>query len=85
MISRVTTKWYELGAMLLSEDQEHKLEEIQSTFGSDVHKCCLQMFLFWKQSHPEANWYILVKALQSPGVDLGTVASDIQENFGGKL
>ena len=81
VIPHVATKWYELGAMLLDEDQEDKLKEIQSNFGGDVHKCCLQMFHFWRESHPEANWYILVEALQSPGVELNAVAFNIRKNF----
>ena len=84
MIPHVATKWYELGAMLLNEEQEYKLKEIQSNFGSDVHKCCLQMFHFWIESHPDANWYILVEALQSPGVELGTIAFNIKKTFRGK-
>ena len=85
MIPHVATKWYELGAMLLDDEQEYRLREIRSNFGGDVQKCCLEMFHFWGASHPEANWYILVEALQSPGVKLDTVAFNIQKNFKGTL
>ena len=84
VIPHVATKWYELGALLLSEEQECKLQEIKANFSSDVNKCCLEMFNYWRQSHAEANWYDLVEALQSPGVELKAVASDIKRKFIGK-
>ena len=84
MIPYVAERWYELGAVLLSEEEENKLQIIEAGFGSDVHKCCLKMFNYWKQSHPKANWYDLVEALQSPGVRLDAVASDIEKKFFGE-
>ena len=80
----VASNWYELGAMLLEEEQESQLKLIQSTYGSDVKKCCLDMLRYWTDTHPEATWHQLVTALRSPGVDLAAVASDIEKNFTGK-
>ena len=84
MIPHVAKKWYELGAVLLSKEEENQLQIIEADFGGDVYKCCLKMFNYWKQSHPEANWYNLVKALRSPGIRLHAVASDIEEKFIGE-
>ena len=84
VIPRVATKWYELGALLLSEEEEYKLDEIKCNCSGDVHKCCLEMFNYWKQSHAEANWYVLIEALRSPGVELNAVASDIEKKIIGK-
>ena len=77
--------WYEVGAMLLDVTQESQLKLIRATYGSDAKKCCLTMLQNWMDTHPEATWYQLVTALRSPGVDLTTVASDIERNFTGKI
>ena len=77
--------WYELGAMLLDASQESQLKMIQATHGNDAKKCCLAMLQMWMDTHPEATWHHLVTALRSPGVDLATVAADIEGNFTGKL
>jgi len=83
-VASVAPNWYELGAMLLREEQEAQLKLIQSTHGSDVRRCCLAMLQYWMDTHPEATWYHLLTALRSPGVDLASVASDIEKNFAGK-
>ena len=70
--------------MLLQEEQEAHLILIQTTHGSDARKCCLAMLQYWMSTNPEATWHQLVTALRSPGVDLTTVASDIEKNFTGK-
>ena len=80
----MASNWYELGAMLLEEEQEPQLKLIRSTYGSDVRKCCLDMLQYWTDTHPEASWHQLVTALRSPGVDLDAVASEIEKNFTGK-
>ena len=83
-VARIAVKWYEVGAALLEEEQEPQLKLIQTNHGSDVRKCCLNMLQYWMDTHPEATWHHLVTALRSPGVDLTTVASDIEKNFTGK-
>ena len=77
--------WYEVGAMLLDVTQEPQLKLIQATYGTDAKKCCLAVLQKWMDTHPEATWYQLVTALRSPGVDLATVAFEIEENFTGKV
>ena len=71
--------------MLLEEKQEPCLKTIKATHGGDAKKCCLDMLRYWMEAHPEATWDHLVKALKSPGVELNTVASDIEKNFTGKI
>lgn len=77
--------WYEVGAMLLEVEEEAQLELIQTDHGSDAKKCCMAMLQYWMKKHPKATWHHLVAALMSPGVNLDTVASDIKENFTGKM
>ena len=84
-VGRMAPNWYEVGAMLLDVTQESQLQLIQSTYGNDAKKCCLAMLKKWMNTHPEATWHHLVTALRSPGVDLATVAADIEGNFTGKL
>ena len=84
-VSHLATNWYELGAMLLEENQEGHLKLIKSTHGNDSKKCCLAMLQYWWDTHPEAAWHHLVTALRSPGVDLGTVASVIERDFTGTV
>ena len=84
-VGRMAPNWYEVGAMLLDVTQESQLQLIQSTYGNDAKKCCLAMLKEWMNTHPEATWRHLVTALKSPGVDLATVAADIEENFTGKV
>ena len=83
VIPQVASKWYEVGVMLLKAEQEQQLRQIKSDHGHDVKKSCLEMFEYWRQTHPEANWYHLVAALKSPGVELQVVAADIEKKFGG--
>jgi len=83
-VARVAPSWYELGAMLLREEQEAELKLIQSTHGSDMRRCCLAMLQYWMDTHPKATWHLLVTALRSPGVELASLACDIEKNFAGK-
>ena len=75
--------WYEVGAMLLDVTQEPQLKLIQATYGNDAKKCCLAMLQKWMDTHPKATWHHLVTALRSPGVDLATVAANVEGNFTG--
>lgn len=81
----IAPHWYEVGAMLLKEEEEAKLKLIKSDNGSDSKKCCLAMLQYWMDAYPAATWHQLVTTLRLPGVDLATVASNIEKNFIGKL
>ena len=80
-VENFAPKWYKVGALLLKEEQEVRLGVIQANHGSNVEDCCLAMLRFWIETHPEANWHDLVMALRSPGVDLLSVASDIENKL----
>ena len=83
-VVHLAPNWYELGAMLLKEEQEPQLKLIQATYSSDMKKCCLALLQYWMDTHPEATWHHLVTALRSPGVDLAAVASEIERGFDGE-
>ena len=84
LLTDIAPNWCELGAILLDEKHEGQLKLIESTHGSNVKKCCSVMLRYWVDKHPEATWHQLVQALRTPGVDLDTVASRIEEKFAGK-
>ena len=84
VIPHVASKWYEVGVMLLKAEQEKQLHQIRSDFGNyGTKRCCSEMFDYWRQTNPEANWYHLVAVLKSPGVELHVVAADIEKKFAG--
>jgi len=71
--------------MLLKAEQEPQLRQIKSNHGQDVKKCCLEMFDYWRQTHPDADWHHLVAALKSPGLELHLAAADIEKRFAGTI
>ena len=84
-LGHMAPNWYEVGAMLLDVTQEPQLRLIRDTYGNDTKKCCLAMLQKWTDTHPKATWHHLVTALRSPGVDLATVAANVEGNFTGKV
>lgn len=83
MIPNVATKWYELGVELLDEKEECKLDIIESNCGQDVKKSCLEMFRLWRSTNPDASWWQIVEALKSPGIDLTSVAVELERKLSG--
>lgn len=84
VIPHVGDKWYSLGVELLEVDQEDKLRLIESN-ERDVESCCSKMFRYWLQTHPSANWHHLIAALRSRGVELLSLAADLEKKFSGRL
>jgi len=85
VIPHVGDKWYELGIQLLDANQESKLQSIQADHGHDVKKCCSEMFKYWFEAHPDANWELLVEALRKPAVELNYLAHNIEQGFIGNF
>ena len=83
VIPKVATKWYELGIMLLKPEHETRLQQMKSDHSGDARKCCIEMFTYWRRTHPEDNWNDLVAALKNPGVEMIAVAADIEKMFTG--
>ena len=80
----VNDKWYRLGVELLDVEQEKELQSIESNHKYDMKNCCSKLFRYWLQTHSNANWDQLVKALRSPAVDLLVVAESVESRFTGK-
>ena len=82
VISAIGPKWYELGIGLLDDNQLKKLKAIKID-NSEVTRCCIEMLIYWLESHPTATYQDLVKALKTPGVELNNVATTVENLFPG--
>ena len=82
IISAIGPKWYELGIELLDDDQLTQLKTIKSD-NNVVPRCCIDMLIYWLESHPTATYEDLVKALKTPGVELNNVATMVEDLFPG--
>ena len=82
VIPYMATKWYELGAELLDEKEEHTLSTIEINYSRDANKCCFEMFRRWLQTDVNATWSRIVEALESPGINLASLATDLRELIG---
>ena len=78
VVTQVASKWDFLGYALLDEDKSTKIENIQVDHKIN-EKCCIEMFRHWLATHPNANWYGLVKALKV--AQLQAVAADLEKQF----
>ena len=79
---KVSSKWYELGIILLEDDQLAELDNIAVNH-NDVTRRCSAMLSYWLRSHPNATWHQLVAALRAPGVEMNDVAATIERSFVG--
>ena len=79
VIPYVATKWYRLGVELFDEREEHKLDTIKIDHKNDADECCFEMFHTWQQTNTNATWSRIVEALESPGINLPSVAADLKK------
>ena len=75
----VGMKWHDLGIELLDSDDVGELDTIEAEHPSDLNKCCTKMFNLWLKKQPTASWNQLIEALRQPGIELGTLASNIEQ------
>ena len=75
----VSMKWHDLGIELLDSDDVGELNTIEAEHPSDLNKCCTKMFDLWLKKQPTASWNQLIEALRQPGIELGTLASNIEQ------
>ena len=72
----VSSKWHDLGLELLEQEDEERLNEIESNSPNDVSKCCKEMFQFWLKKCTNATWNKLIEALVQ--VELNNLATTIE-------
>ena len=85
VIPYVASRWFELGLELFDEEEEHMLNNIESTYKDNTDKCCLEMFRKWSMAHNNGTWSQIVEALKSPGVKLAAVADKLEKNLIGNV
>ena len=78
MIPNVGHRWRNLGVELLGVDEAERL-----TGGNQ--KRCSEILRIWLDRNPNADWYQLVEALDSPRVQLSDVAGEIRNMFTGEI
>ena len=83
VVNDVTTCWYDLGVMLLKEDQESRLDVIKDNHNGDNKKCCRDMLWYWLSANTDASWKQLIEALRSDAVHHPVVATKIEKVLSG--
>ena len=71
-----SSKWHDLGLELLEQEDEEKLNEIETNNPNDVSKCCKEMFQLWLRKCTNATWNQLIQALKE--VELNNLAATIE-------
>ena len=72
-------KWYDLGIELLDSNDVAELDMIEAEYPTDHKKCCTKMFSLWLRKQPAASWNKLIEALRQPGIELSTMATNIEQ------
>ena len=83
VVPHVIDQWYEIGLMLLNEDDESDLNAIKSD-NATVTNCCNAMFWLWLDKSADATWQNLIEALKTPSVGLSKVADDLKRMLTGR-
>ena len=79
LIPKIANDWYEVGIQLFNNSQLPKLEEIRATYSSDRRGGCFEMLKYWLRITPEATWDNLIHALRQPGLELFSLADDVEK------
>ena len=85
VIPKVVNDWYNLGIQLLNESQLPKLDEISATYSNDQQRGCGEMLKYWLKITPGATWDNLTCALRAPGLQLLSIADDVEKEVKGYL
>ena len=72
----MSSKWHDLGLELLEQEDEEKLNEIETNNPNDVSKSCKEMFQLWLRKCTNATWNQLIGALKD--VNLNSIATSIE-------
>ena len=80
VVNNVASKWEFIGYALINERHSSQIKTIKSNY-KDSEQCCMEMFSHWLTTHPNANWYDLVKALKIASLEY--IAADLEKMFVG--
>ena len=81
LIPKIANDWYQVGIQLFDNSQLPKLDEIQATYSSDRRRGCVEMLKYWLQITPEATWDNLIHVLKEPGLELFSLADDVEKEI----
>ena len=74
--NEVSSKWHDLGLELLEQEDEEKLNEIETNNPNDASKSCKEMFQLWLRKCTNATWNQLIQALKD--IKLNSIATLIE-------
>ena len=77
VIPSITTKWFEIGVVLLDPKYQNELSTIEVDTRNDAATCCRKMFSKWLNTDELASWDKLINALRI--VQLNNVAGHIEQ------
>ena len=77
VIPSITTKWFEVGVVLLDPKYQNELSTIEVDTRNDAATCCRKMFSKWLNTDELASWDKLISALRI--VQLNNVAGNIEQ------
>ena len=83
MVPKVVNKWYGLGIQLLNQPQLPKLDEFRAIYSNDHQGGCVEMLKYWLDITSGATWDDLIHALRAPGLQLLTIADDVEKEVEG--
>ena len=84
MVPKVANKWYQLGIQLFNEPQLPRLDEIRANYSTDHREGCVEMLKYWLDVTPGATWDDIIHALRAPGLELLSIADDVEKAFKSK-
>ena len=83
VIPKVANDWYDIAIQLFNESQLPRLDEIRSTYSSNRREGCVEMLKYWLKITPGATWDNLIHALRAPGLQLLSIADDVEKEVKG--
>ena len=83
IVLKVTNKWYELGIQLYNQSQLPRLDGIYASYSNNNQRGCVEMLKCWLDSTPRATWDNLINALKAPGLELLSIADDVEKEVRG--
>jgi len=78
VVPLAATSWKELGVHLLDPKYQGELMIIEADYPQNAKKCCQIVLQKWLTTKVNATWGQLIQALQSPGLQLNYLASQIE-------
>ena len=79
VVPHVSHKWYNLGLQLFDTRDEGILKSMKAEISKSPEEHCLEVFNHWLDTKKNPTWKKLIKSLRYHGVNLPSVASNIEK------